>query len=255
MMNLDNKNTPIVLITGGAKRIGKTITNLLHENGFNVLIHYNSSQEDAENLVTELNQKREHSANCIQADLKDSFSVTKIIDFLQSTWGRCDGIIHNASLFESTNLHKTTLEEMSQQWEQLVNCHGKTPFFLAHQAFKTFPETFNFMVNICDIYATIPLKNYSIYSISKASLIMVTKTLAKELGEKVRVNGIAPGLILLPDGQEIDDNTQERMEKKTCLSRMGKPLDIAKTVLFLAKDADYITGQIITVDGGRTLFC
>lgn len=254
-MNLFHQNKPVVLITGGSKRIGKTIANLLHENDFNLVIHYHHSQEEAENLVTELNRIRQHSANCIQADLTSPISVTKIIDFVKSTWGRCDGIIHNASLFEATNLQEISLEEMDQQWEKLLNCHGKIPFFLAHQIFKNFPETFNFMVNICDIYATIPLKNYSIYSISKASLIMVTKTLAKELGSKVRVNGIAPGLILLPDDQLMDDNTEKRMEQKTCLSRIGEPIDIAQTVLFLAKNGSYITGQIITVDGGRTLFC
>jgi pteridine reductase len=111
------------------------------------------------------------------------------------------------------------------------------------------------MINLCDIYATIPLRRYPIYSLSKASLVMVTKVLAKELGPRVRVNAIAPGLILLPDGHTMDGEIASRMEQKTCLSRMGEPLDIAKTVLFLAQEAPYITGQVITVDGGRTLFC
>jgi pteridine reductase len=254
-MNLSTQNMPVVLITGGAKRIGKTTASLLHKNGFNLVIHYNHSHQEAQDFVQELNEIRPDSANVIQGDLRDVSCVTQIINFIQSTWARLDGIVYNASLFEDSNLKENTVEELSNQWDKLLNCHGKIPFLLAHQSFKTFPETFNFMVNICDIYGTIPLKNYSIYSISKSSLIMVTKTLAKELSTKIRINGIAPGLILLPDGQSMDHQTAERMEQKTCLSRIGQPIDIAKTVLFLAKDGDYITGQIITVDGGRTLFC
>lgn len=254
-MNLATENNPVILITGGAKRLGKTTATLLHEHGFNLVIHYHYSKQEAFDFVNELNQKRPNSANCIQGDLTNSLDARKIIDFIKSSWGKLEGIIHNASIFESTNLTEMSLEMMDQQWEKLLNCHSKTPFFLAHQAYHNFPGNFNFMVNICDIYATIPLKNYPIYSISKAGLIMVTKTLAKELGPKVRVNAIAPGLILLPDGQAMDPQTDTRMKEKTCLSKMGQPLDIAKTVLFLAKNADYITGQVINVDGGRTLFC
>jgi pteridine reductase len=158
-------------------------------------------------------------------------------------------------LFEPTALIDASLEDLSHQWEKLHNCHSKTPFLLAQLAYQGFPESFRFMINLCDIYATIPLRRYPIYSLSKASLVMVTKVLAKELGPRVRVNAIAPGLILLPDGHTMDGEIASRMEQKTCLSRMGEPLDIAKTVLFLAQEAPYITGQVITVDGGRTLFC
>ncbi len=246
---------PVVLITGGAKRIGKAIASLLHEHGFNVVIHFNQSQIEAENFVEQLNQNRPHSAHAIQADLTNSLVTQELTDTINSYWGRLDGIVYNASLFESTQLLESSLENLSNQWDKLLNCHSKTPFFLAQLAFKLFPEHFRFMINLCDIYATIPLRHYPIYSISKASLVMVTKTLAKELGPRVRVNAIAPGLILLPDGQTMDSETASRMAQRTCLSGIGEPIDIAKTVLFLARDANYITGQVITVDGGRTLFC
>ena len=254
-MGLPRSTEPVVLITGGVKRIGRVTAELLHSHGFNLVLHFHHSQAEAEALVEELNHRRSGSAWALQADLTEALAARQMIEAVQSHGGRLDGIVHNASLFEPTSLIDSSLEDLSNQWERLQNCHGKTPFFLAHLAYQGFPESFRFMINLCDIYATIPLRRYPIYSISKASLVMVTKVLAKELGPRVRVNAIAPGLILLPDGQTLDGATASRMAQKTCLSRMGEPLDIAKTVLFLAQEATYITGQVITVDGGRTLFC
>ncbi|MBU6228437.1 MAG: SDR family oxidoreductase [Cyanobacteria bacterium REEB459] len=254
-MSLSVSVEPVVLITGGAKRIGRVISSLLHERGFSVAIHFNHSRVEAEEFVEELNHKRSNSASLVQADLTDSFIAVDVVTAIKDRWGRLDGIVHNASMFEPTELLDTNLEDLSGQWDRLLNCHGKTPFFLAQLAALNFPDYFQFMVNLCDIYATLPLCRYSTYSISKSSLIMVTKTLAKELGPRVRVNAVAPGLILLPDGESMDMQTADLMAQRTCLSHMGEPMDIAKTVLFLAQDANYITGQIITVDGGRTLFC
>lgn len=254
-MGLPVSTEPVVLITGGAKRIGRTTAELLHRHGFSLVIHFHHSQAEAEDLVEQLNQERSGSARSIQADLTETLAARQIMEAVHSHGGRLEGIVHNASLFEPTSLMDASLEDLSNQWEKLHNCHSKTPFFLAQLAYQGFPESFRFMINLCDIYATIPLRRYPIYSISKASLVMVTKTLAKELGPQVRVNAIAPGLILLPDGQPMDGETATRMEEKTCLARMGEPMDIAKTVLFLAQEATYMTGQVITVDGGRTLFC
>jgi pteridine reductase len=254
-MDLPRSTEPVVLITGGAKRIGRVTAELLHSHGFNLVIHFHHSQAEAEALVDELNRQRSGSAGAVKADLTQSLAAQDMIKAVNRDWGRLDGIVHNASLFEPTPLVDASLEDLSNQWERLHNCHSKTPFFLAQLAYQHFPDSFHFMINLCDIYATIPLRRYPIYSISKAGLVMVTKTLAKELGPRVRVNAIAPGLILLPDGQPMDGETAARMEEKTCLSRMGEPMDIAKTVLYLAQEATYITGQVITVDGGRTLFC
>ncbi len=254
-MGLPLSTNPVVLITGGARRIGRATAELLHGQGFNLVIHFHSSQSEAEALVEQLNRRRSGSAYALQADLTQTLAARQLMEAMPSDWDRLDGIVHNASLFEPTALIDASLEDLSTQWEKLHNCHSKTPFLLAQLAYQGFPESFRFMINLCDIYATIPLLRYPIYSLSKASLVMVTKVLAKELGPRVRVNAIAPGLILLPDGQTMDGETASRMEQKTCLSRMGEPMDIAKTVLFLAQEAPYITGQVITVDGGRTLFC
>ncbi len=254
-MGLPRSTEPVVLITGGAKRIGRVTAELLHSHGFNLVIHFHHSQAEAEALVEQLNHQRSGSAWAIQADLTEALAARQLIEAVHAHGDRLDGIVHNASLFEATSLMDSSLEELSTQWEKLQNCHSKAPFFLAQLAYQGFPDCFRFMVNLCDIYATTPLRRYPIYSISKASLVMVTKVLAKELGPRVRVNAIAPGLILLPDGQTLNGETATRMQQKTCLSRMGEPMDVAKTVLFLAQEASYITGQVITVDGGRTLFC
>ncbi|MFM7471002.1 MAG: SDR family NAD(P)-dependent oxidoreductase, partial [Nodosilinea sp.] len=194
-MGLSLSANPVVLITGGARRIGRTTAELLHNHGFNLAIHFHSSQSEAEALVEQLNQQRSGSAYALAADLTQTLAARQLMELVHAHGGQLEGIVHNASLFEPTSLVDSSLEDLSQQWEKLQNCHSKTPFFLAQLACQEFPESFRFMINLCDIYATIPLRRYPIYSISKASLVMVTKVLAKELGPKVRVNAIAPGLI------------------------------------------------------------
>jgi pteridine reductase len=240
----------VALVTGAARRIGAEISRTLHHAGMNIVLHYNTSEEAAIHLSEELNHKREHSAIAIRADLQDTGSEKILIKNATETWGRLDALINNASRFYRTEFGKVT----DYAWEDLMNSNTKVPFFLAQAAAPALTANKGVIVNITDIHTSRPLRNYPVYCISKNALVMVTKVLAKELGPSVRVNAVAPGPILWPEGE----NTLLEAEKKkiidqTILQRSGGPEDIAKAVLYFVRDATYVTGQILAIDGGRLL--
>ena len=239
-----------VLITGAAKRIGAACARLLHNEGCNVFLHYRSSKEAALQLCFELNQMRPDSAYMMQADLLKMDELEALASEASTAWGKIDVLVNNASSFYPTAITDAT----EQQWDELMGGNLKAPFFLAKFLSKTLANNRGCIVNIADIHAERGLIGYPVYSIAKAGLVAMTKILAKEFGPTVRVNGVAPGAILWP---EHDLSEQERQEilQRVVLRRNGEPADIAKAVWFLIKDADYMTGQILTVDGGRTLFC
>jgi len=239
-----------VLITGAAKRIGEACARLLHSKGCNVFLHYRSSKEAALQLCYELNQMRPDSAYMMHADLLKREELEALVTEACMAWGKIDVLVNNASSFYPTAVADVT----EQQWDELMGSNLKAPFFLAKLLSETLTNHGGCIVNIVDIHAERGLMGYPVYSIAKAGLVAMTKILAKELGPAVRVNGVAPGAILWP---ENDLSEQERQEilQRVVLKRNGEPADIAKAVSFLIKDADYMTGQILTVDGGRTLFC
>ena len=235
------------LITGGAKRIGAVIAEQLHHTGMNVIIHYNTSAKEAHDLVRKLNGIRNDSAITVQADLQHKEFYAALIDAAQEFKGQLDVLINNASAFFPTPINKLS----NEQWETLINTNLKAPLFLSQLAASTLRKNKGCIINITDIHANRPLKEHSVYSISKAGLVMLTQALAKELAP-IRVNAISPGAITWPD--DMDEDTKQSILKKTVLKKSGDANDIAKTVLFLIKDADYMTGQILNVDGGRTLY-
>lgn len=239
-----------VLITGAAKRMGAACARLLHSEGCNVFLHYRSSKEAALQLCYELNQMRPDSAYMMQADLLNRDELESLASEACMAWGRIDVLVNNASSFYPTAVADVT----ERQWNELMGSNLKAPFFLTKLLSDNLASNRGCIVNIVDIYAECGLKGYSVYSIAKAGLVAMTKVLAKEFGPAIRVNGVAPGAILWPD---TDLSEQERQEilQRVALRRKGEPADIAKAVRFLIKDADYMTGQILTVDGGRTLFC
>jgi pteridine reductase len=245
-MNAAAKN---VLITGAAKRIGAACARLLHSEGCNVFLHYRSSESDAQQLCDDLNRQRPDSAKLIQADLLNMAELEEVARHASRVWGGIDVLINNASTFYPTSIADVT----EQQWDELLGSNLKAPFFLAKALAKTLADNKGCIVNIVDIHAERGLNGYSVYSISKAGLAAMTKILAKELGPDVRVNGVAPGAILWPDN-DLSEPAKLEILQRVMLKRSGEPMDIAKAVLFLVKDADYMTGQILTVDGGRTLF-
>lgn len=235
------------LITGAAHRIGAQILRRLHGEGMNLTLHYRRSRAPAEALRDELEAKRPGSIQLLQADLHRTENIPALIRQVEERFGRLDLLVNNASSFYPTPL--ATASEA--QWDELMGSNLKAPFFLAQAAASLLRASRGCIVNLVDIHAERPLKDHPIYSAAKAGNAMLVKALARELGPEVRVNGVAPGAILWPE-QGLDDDTKREILDRTTLKRPGTPDDIARTVLFLVRDADYISGQIIAVDGGRS---
>lgn len=237
----------IVLITGAARRIGAQIAKIFHEAGYGVVLHYRDSRVEAEALMGLLNGKRKGSAWVVKADLQSVEQIQQMIEGLIDKTGRLDVLINNASTFYETPLG--TAKEA--EWDDLMESNLKAPFFVSQAAFNELKKTNGCIVNLVDIYAKRSLSNYSIYSTAKAGLSALTESLAKELAPEVRVNGVSPGVILWPENQSLE--LGEEIVMRIPLQRQGSVDDIAETVLFLSKNAGYITGQVIAVDGGKSL--
>ena len=238
----------VALITGAAHRIGAQVARLLHAEGADVAIHYRSSRDAAEALKASLERDRPESVRLLRAELLDTAALPRLIADVAGFRGRLDILVNNASSFYPTPLASAS----EQDWEALIGSNLKGPFFLTQAAAGLLREAGGVVVNLVDIHAERPLKDHPIYSIAKAGNAMMVKSLARELGPEVRVNGIAPGAILWPE-QGLSDDAKREILSRTALERAGTPADIARALLFLVRDADYVTGQILAVDGGRTL--
>nr|VFK64119.1 MAG: pteridine reductase [Candidatus Kentron sp. TUN] len=241
----------VVFISGGARRIGAVIVRTLHAEGMNVVFQYRESQEAATQLCDELNQKRPDSIHAFQADLLHTGDIPSLLEKTVAVHGRLDAVVNNASGFYPTPLK--TLSETD--WDELMGTNVKAPLFIAkaaapHLAATDTNPNGGCIVNIADIYGVRPLAEHPIYCAAKAALIMLTKSLARDLGPSIRVNAVAPGAILWPE-QGMDDAAREALLARTPLKRLGDPADIARAVLFLIKDAVYSSGEMIVVDGGR----
>jgi pteridine reductase len=238
----------VVLITGGARRVGAEIARTLHAAGANILIHYRSSAAAAIALADQFNKLRANSAAIFAAHLLNADAPDELIAATLLEFGRLDILINNASSFYPTPVGSITLP----QWDDLVGSNMKAPLFLSQAAAPSLRAQRGLIINMIDIHALRPLKAHPVYSAAKAGLAMLTRSLARELGPEIRVNGIAPGPVLWPE-HDMDEALKREIIDKTALKRHGTPQDIARTALFLAKDAGYITGQIIAVDGGRSI--
>jgi len=237
-----------VLITGGAARIGARIARKLHQANMNIIIHYRRSDIRAKALAEELNAGRANSAATVQGDLLERGSIDRVIGEAAAFNNRLDALINNASTFYPTTIGEVT----EKQWNDLIGTNMKVPFFLSQAADPWLKKSRGCIVNLVDIHALRPKKGYLVYSIAKAANAMLVKSLALELGPEIRVNGVAPGVILWPE-HDISDAEKEEVLSRIALQRPGDPDDIADTVAFLVTGPDYITGQIIAVDGGRTV--
>jgi len=220
----------------------------LHAAGMNVIIHCRSSKTDADALAAELNGLRKNSATVLQADLGDDSLYQSFIDRAIACWGQLDALINNASSFFPTPLGQITVED----WDRLVNSNMKAPLFLSQAAAPALKQSGGNIINMVDVHALRPMRQHPVYCAAKAGLVMLTQSLAKELGPDIRVNAVAPGAILWPDN-DMPDATRQLILERTALKRPGQPQDIASAIVFLLRDAPYITGQILPVDGGRTL--
>lgn len=240
----------VILVTGGAKRVGAAICRRLHAQGAYLIVHYRSSLDEAKALSDELNRQRPESVALAQADLLDTDLLPNLVEKAIKRFGHLDVLINNASSFFPTLLQQSTLED----WKDLVGSNLQAPLFLTKAAASYLKERHGCVVNIIDIHTERPLKNYVIYNAAKGGLLALTKSLAVEMAPEVRVNGVSPGPILWPEaGQWSDDTARQQIIASTLLQRCGEPDDIAKTVQFLIADAPYITGQVIAVDGGRSI--
>jgi len=240
----------VVLITGGAKRVGSSICRLLHDGGAKLMIHYRNSVGEARALQSELNLQRPNSAAIIQGDLLNLAVLPSLIQETVSHFGHLDVLINNASSYYATEIG----EIGDDQWEDLIGTNLKAPLFLAQAAAHELRKQQGCIINITDMHVERPKKGYVVYSVAKAGLVTLTKSLAQELGPDVRVNAIAPGPVLWPeDNPQFDEVYRQRVISQTLLKRIGEGDDVAKAVRFLIQDAPFITGQVIAVDGGRSL--
>ena len=236
------------LITGGAKRIGAEVARTLHASGINIIVHYRSSADEANALAAELNETRDNSATTLKLDLDDSGALAGLVEDAVSAWGRLDVLINNASMFYPTPVGSITEDD----WDKLINSNLKAPLFLSQAAAPHLAEHAGCIINMVDVHAFRPMREHPVYCSAKAGLAMLTQSLARELGPRVRVNGIAPGAILWPEN-DMNEDTKQLILERTALKRAGEPGDIARAIRFLVEDAPYITGHIIPVDGGRSL--
>lgn len=236
------------LVTGAGKRIGAAIAKVLHEAGACVAVHYFRSADDAEALAAAMNAVRPASALAVGGDLRRIDALRDLVGRVVAHAGRLDVLINNASSFYPTPLETVTEEE----WHDVVDSNLKAPLFLAQAAAPHLKAARGVIINIVDIHAQRPLRHYLVYGAAKAGLAMLTRSLAKDLGPDVRVNGVAPGAILWPESG-MPEKTQQSILREIPLKRTGEPEDIASAVLYLVRDADYVTGQILAVDGGRSV--
>jgi len=236
------------LITGAAARIGAVVTRTLHARGCDVLVHCNASVARATSLVDELNAQRPHSATVVSADLSQAQGVDRLVEAGLNFAERLDVLVNNAARFYPTPVGETAPFE----WEDLLNSNLRGPYFLCQGLLQPLRHARGAIINILDVHARRPMKGHAVYCIAKAGLQMMTLSLAQELGPLVRVNGVAPGAILWPEHAGSEAARQDILAR-TVLQRLGEPADIASAVVYLALDAPYVTGQILAVDGGRSL--
>lgn len=236
------------LVTGAAARIGASIARHLHDRGCDVLLHCNSSVGLAEKLAQELNERRADSVSVAQADLSTPGGIDDLAVAVREMSGRLDVLVNNASRFYVTRVGDTK----AWQWDDLVNSNLRGPYFLVQALLPELETAGGAVINIVDIHAERPMPDHGVYCISKAGLAMMTKAMAAELGPAIRVNGVSPGAILWPE-QEMDDGERQSILDRTVMGRAGEAADIATAVTYLALDAPYITGQILAIDGGRSL--
>jgi len=238
----------VVLVTGAAKRIGAAIARRMHAAGADVVIHYRSSVTDATRLADEMNGERADSALLLAADLLDTAAPQRLVDDAIAWKQRLDCLVNNASSFYPTPIGEITEEA----WNDLIGSNLKAPTFLSQAAAPNLKKTQGVIINIVDIHSQRPLRDHPVYGSAKMGLAMLTRSLAKDLAPEIRVNGVSPGAILWPE-DGISDAVKQTILRQVPLQRPGNPDDIAGCVLYLVRDAGYITGQIIAVDGGRSI--
>ncbi len=238
----------IALITGSARRIGACIAETLHQRGCDVILHYHQNGDAAIHLAEKLNARRPDSANIVRADLGDPEDIKRLAGQVKTYTGQLDLLVNNASRFFPTTVGSTTMS----QWDELMDSNLRGPYFLIQALLQELETAGGSVVNLLDVHAQRPMSDHAVYCMAKAGLQMMTLALAKDLGPKIRVNGVAPGAILWPES-DVSSVNQQNILARTVMGRAGKPEDIASAVAYLGLDASYVTGQVLAIDGGRSL--
>ncbi|ACT47201.1 pteridine reductase [Methylotenera mobilis] len=247
---MDTNKDKVILITGGAKRVGATMCRELHRQGAKLMIHYNNSMPEARALQAELNLLRANSVAIIQGDLLNLNVLPTLVSETVHQFGKLDVLINNASTYYPTDLGQINEEN----WQDLIGSNLKAPVFLAQAAATELRKNSGCIINITDMHIERPKKGYIVYSVAKAGLVTLTKSLAHELSPEVRVNAVAPGPVQWPESNpQFDEVYRQRVINQTLLKRVGEAEDVAKAVKFLIYDAPFITGHILAVDGGRSI--
>lgn len=241
-----DRDRPVVLVTGAARRVGRVIARTLHQHGYDLALHYRASRGEAEQLACELEARRADSTVLLQADLLEPAAPEALVRQAVQRFRRLDALVNNASSFRPTPVGSTTLAD----WDELFGSNARAPYFLAQAAAPHLKRARGAIVNLVDIHGEQPLARHPVYSAAKAALAMLTRALARELGPEVRVNGVAPGAVLWPEEGKPAE-AQQAIVAATALKRAGTPEDVAGAVLYLLRDAGFVTGQILRVDGGR----
>ena len=239
---------PVALVTGAARRIGAVIARALHAAGYDLALHCHHSRAELDALIAQLETTRPHGTLALQADLGDTVALPALVAMTLARFGRLDGLVNNASAFYPTPIGTVT----AAQWDELFAANARAPLFLAQAAAPHLKATHGAIVNLVDIYAERPLAQHGVYCMAKAALAMATRSLALDLAPDVRVNGVAPGAVLWPEAGK-DHADRRQLIANTPLKRAGTPDDVAGAVLWLLRDAPFVTGQIIRVDGGRSV--
>ena len=236
------------VVTGAARRIGACIAETLHQRGCDVFLHYHQSSDSVEKLAKKLYKLRQGSASIVQADLGQAEDIKRLAVQVRARTGQLDLLVNNASRFFQTTVGTTS----NEQWDDLMDSNLRGPYFLTQALLPELSTAGGSVVNLLDVHAVRPMSGHAVYCMAKAGLQMMTLALAKDLGPQVRVNGVAPGAILWPE-QDHNSEAQQKILKKTVMGRAGDPRDIASAVAYLGLDAPYVTGQVLAVDGGRSL--
>lgn len=239
----------VALITGAARRVGAEVARSLHGCGAAIVIHCHRSRADADRLAAEFEARRPGSALVLQADLLERATPARLVEESLARYGQLDILVNNASTFYATPLGEIT----EAHWTDLMGSNLKAPLFLSQAAMSALRLARGLVLNIVDIHGMRPLRRYPVYSVAKAGLIMLTKSLAREMGPHVRVNGIAPGPVMWPEDGTADSDLQRKIVDRTALKRTGSAEDIARAAVFFATEAPFVTGQVLAVDGGRSV--
>ena len=244
---------PVALVTGAGRRIGAAIARRLHAGGYDIALHYRASAAETTALAAELEARRERSTALVRAELADFDRLPELVAGVLGRFGRLDALVNNASAFFPTAFGATT----PSQWDALFAANARAPFFLAQAAAPHLRATRGAIVNLADIHGERPLAGHAVYGMSKAALLQMTRALALELAPDVRVNAVSPGAILWPEAPDgamaKTDAAKQALLARTPLARLGTPEEIADAVAWLLCHATYTTGQVIRIDGGRTL--